>query len=184
MYVPVSLKITVACSFLRAKSVSPLHPHLGCFLQSITVNAGMTTINTKRSFRIILTLIFLDFSVNYQTHKVTVYFGESKIKRSKVSAGLGVWGSVRLDSTFKNQITSAGISIMNNISEGFCRNSDAVFRQFLNISKGSSSEARSMYYLAEDLNYTKSEIAHERRERCLRLINSTGRLMSYLKTKK
>jgi four helix bundle protein len=28
---------------------------------------------------------------------------------------------------------------MNNISEGFCRNSDAEFRQFLNISKGSES---------------------------------------------
>ena len=38
------------------------------------------------------------------------------------------------DYTFKNQITSAGISVMNNISERFCRNSDAEFRHFLNIS--------------------------------------------------
>ncbi|NSW95308.1 MAG: four helix bundle protein [Bacteroidales bacterium] len=37
------------------------------------------------------------------------------------------------DFTFKGQITSAGISIMNNISEGFCRKSDAEFCQFLNI---------------------------------------------------
>jgi len=52
--------------------------------------------------------------------------------------------------TFKNQITGAGISIMNNISEGFCRNSDAEFRQFLNISKGSTGEVKNMYYIAED----------------------------------
>jgi four helix bundle protein len=52
------------------------------------------------------------------------------------------------DFTFKNQITSAGISIMNNISEGFCRNSDAEFRQFLNISTGSSGEVKNMYYIA------------------------------------
>ena len=40
------------------------------------------------------------------------------------------------DFVFKNQITSAGISIMNNISEGFHRNGDAEFRNFLNFSKG------------------------------------------------
>jgi four helix bundle protein len=38
------------------------------------------------------------------------------------------------DFGFKDQITRAGISIMNNISEGFCRSSDAEFRQFINIS--------------------------------------------------
>jgi four helix bundle protein len=30
----------------------------------------------------------------------------------------------RKDFVFKNQICSAGISVMNNISEGFCRTSD------------------------------------------------------------
>jgi four helix bundle protein len=87
------------------------------------------------------------------------------------------------DFTFKNQITSAGISILNNISEGFCRYGDAEFRQFLNISKGSSGEVRNMYYIAQDLQYTTNEIAIERRGRCLKLINSTGKFMSYLKSK-
>ena len=41
------------------------------------------------------------------------------------------------DFTFKNQIIAAGLSIMNNIAEGFSRNSDKEFKQFLNISKGS-----------------------------------------------
>ena len=37
------------------------------------------------------------------------------------------------DYGFKDQITRAGISVMNNISEGFCRNSDSEFKQFMNI---------------------------------------------------
>jgi four helix bundle protein len=86
------------------------------------------------------------------------------------------------DFTFKNQITAAGISIMNNISEGFCRNSDAEFRHFLNITKGSSGEVKSMYYIAEDQKYVTEEVAIERRTKCQRLINSTSKLMTYLRT--
>ncbi|MGD0583595.1 MAG: four helix bundle protein [Bacteroidales bacterium] len=88
------------------------------------------------------------------------------------------------DFVFSNQITSAGISIMNNISEGFCRYSDLEFRQFLNISKGSAGEVKNMYYIAEDLSYISSENALDRREKCQSLINRTGSLMKYLKPKK
>jgi len=83
------------------------------------------------------------------------------------------------DFTFKNQITGAGISIMNNISEGFCRNGDAEFRQFLNISAGSSGEVKNMYYIAEDQKYITEEIACDRRIRCQRIINGNNRLMKY-----
>jgi four helix bundle protein len=70
---------------------------------------------------------------------------------------------------------------MNNISEGFCRNSDAEFRQFLNISKGSAGEVKSMYYIAEDQKYVNHDISNDRRNRCQRLINSLGSFMKYLK---
>ncbi|MCU0473295.1 MAG: four helix bundle protein [Bacteroidales bacterium] len=86
------------------------------------------------------------------------------------------------DFTFKNQITSAGISVMNNISEGFCRNSDAEFRQFLNISKGSAGETKNMYYIAEDLTYITTETAFDRRNRCQGLLNGASSLMKYLKS--
>lgn len=85
------------------------------------------------------------------------------------------------DFIFKNQITGAGISTMNNISEGFCRNSDAEFRQFLNISKGSTGEVKNMYYIAEDQTYVSSDIALNRRQKCQNLINATSSLMKYLK---
>jgi four helix bundle protein len=88
------------------------------------------------------------------------------------------------DFAFKNQITSAGISIMNNISEGFCRNSDAEFRQFLNISKGSAGEVKNMYYIAEDQTYITSETALTRRQKCQNLINASSCLMRYLKSGK
>jgi four helix bundle protein len=88
------------------------------------------------------------------------------------------------DFSFKDQITRAGISIMNNISEGFCRNSDAEFRQFLNISKGSAGEVKSMYYIAEDQNYITSEVATDRRIKSQKLINGNSSFMNYLKSGK
>ncbi len=84
------------------------------------------------------------------------------------------------DFSFKDQVTRAGISIMNNISEGFCRRSDAEFRQFLNISKGSAAEVKSMYYIAEDLDYVSGIIAVERRMMAQKIMNAGSSLMKYL----
>jgi len=86
------------------------------------------------------------------------------------------------DFTFRNQVTGAGISIMNNISEGFFRNSDTEFRHFLNMAKGSSGEVKSMYYIAEDQNYVSAELALDRRNRCQRIMAGVTTLMKYLRT--
>ena len=85
------------------------------------------------------------------------------------------------DYVFMNQITSAGISIMNNISEGFGRNSNPEFRKFLGYSKGSAAEVKNLYYIAEDLSYISSDIAELRRQKCQRIIKGTGSMISYLK---
>jgi len=43
--------------------------------------------------------------------------------------------------------------VLNNIAEGFERKTNNEFKYFLNISKGSNGELRSMLYAALDLSY-------------------------------
>jgi four helix bundle protein len=57
------------------------------------------------------------------------------------------------DYSFRNQVNRASVSIMNNIAEGFERNGNKEFRNFLFIAKGSAGEVRSMLYLAYELKY-------------------------------
>jgi len=55
------------------------------------------------------------------------------------------------DFSFKNQLERASVSVMNNIAEGFERQTNKEFRQFLFIAKGSCGEVRSMLILAKEL---------------------------------
>jgi four helix bundle protein len=89
----------------------------------------------------------------------------------------------RKDYNFVTQITSASLSIMNNIAEGFGRESDKEFDYFLNISKGSANEVKSMYYLATDLNYVSLEVSEQRRKDAQMIINSISKLRNYLRKK-
>lgn len=85
------------------------------------------------------------------------------------------------DFDFRNQINRAGISIINNIAEGFSRESKKEFHQFLNIAKGSCGEVKNMYYIAEDLNYLDKDTAEIRRKRCDHEKNSLAKMMLHLK---
>ncbi|MFH1286744.1 MAG: four helix bundle protein [Candidatus Magasanikbacteria bacterium] len=57
------------------------------------------------------------------------------------------------DFGFRDQIRRASVSIMNNIAEGFERQSNKEFVRFLYIAKGSCGEVRSMLYIAIKLSY-------------------------------
>lgn len=61
------------------------------------------------------------------------------------------------DYSFKDQILRAAMSVSNNIAEGFERQSNAEFRHFLFIAKGSCAEVRSMNYIADQLHYFSVE---------------------------
>ncbi len=85
------------------------------------------------------------------------------------------------DYGFRGQIQKAGISIMNNIAEGFERATDADKARFFDIAKGSSGEVRSMYYVAEDIRYVSDEVARQRRERAAKISKGIASLTAHFR---
>ena len=57
------------------------------------------------------------------------------------------------DFGLKDQIQRASVSVPSNISEGFERQTDKEFIQYLFIAKGSVAEVRTQIYLSVELNY-------------------------------
>ena len=85
------------------------------------------------------------------------------------------------DLRLKSQITSAAISIMSNIAEGFSRNSNKEFIRFLFISKGSIAELQSLLHVCLDLKYVSNadfENIYSHTELAAKLIS---KFISYLK---
>ena len=66
-------------------------------------------------------------------------------------------GKFAKDFSLRDQIRRAAVSVISNIAEGFSRQTDKEFTQFLYIAKGSVSEVQSQLYIALDLYYVSQE---------------------------
>jgi four helix bundle protein len=66
-------------------------------------------------------------------------------------------GKLAKNFSTQDQVKRAALSVMNNIAEGFGRESRKEFVRFLDISQSSCMEVKSMTYVFEDLDYLTRE---------------------------
>ena len=85
------------------------------------------------------------------------------------------------DYGLKDQIQRAAVSIMNNIAEGFERDGNKEFVQFLSIAKGSSGETRSQLYRAMDQHYIDDSEYKFLYNNLINVSIKIKNMMSYLK---
>lgn len=85
------------------------------------------------------------------------------------------------DFSFCDQIKRAAVSISNNIAEGSERGTNPDFVRFLNISKGSTGEVRSMYRLAERLGFIEEARVDQRRAQCRAISRQLSGFAKYLR---
>lgn len=85
------------------------------------------------------------------------------------------------DFGLKDQIQRAAVSIMNNISEGFERDNNKEFGNFLGYAKGSAGEVRSMLYIAIDLNYISQNEFDPNYRNAVNIITQISNFKKYLR---
>lgn len=87
------------------------------------------------------------------------------------------------DFRLKSQIKSSSGSVMDNIAEGFERDGNIEFRQFLSIAKGSSGETRSQLYRLYDCGYITQQKLEGLRFAYEKLSGKISNFISYLNKK-
>ncbi len=86
-------------------------------------------------------------------------------------------GEFARDFGLVNQIRRAAVSVMSNIAEGFERNRQAEFHQYLSVAKASCAEVRSQLYVALDAGF----IDEPRFKHAFGLASEVGRVIGGLR---
>ncbi len=94
---------------------------------------------------------------------------------------LTLQGTFRNDFKLRDQINDSLASIMRNIAEGFERNGNREFGQFLSVSKGSAGEARSDFYVALDRGHITPDQFNNLRTKVITISRQLSSLIAYLK---
>jgi four helix bundle protein len=92
---------------------------------------------------------------------------------TKVIYEVTAQGKIAADFSLRDQLRRASVSIMANIAEGFEREGNKEFRQFLATAKGSAGEVKALIYVALDAGLTSSEEF----QRIMALADETSRLL-------
>ena len=87
---------------------------------------------------------------------------------------------LRKDYGLKDQLRRSSVSVMANIAEGFERNGNREFLQFLSQAKGSVGELRSHLYVAYDLEAINRSEFDKMFEQLLSISKQLSGLMRYL----
>lgn len=84
------------------------------------------------------------------------------------------------DRWLKDQIRRAAVWIISNIAEGFERNYDKEFKQFLYIAKWSCAEVRAQLYVAYDQKYISEKEFTTLTDLCIEISKMTSKFITYL----
>ncbi len=90
-------------------------------------------------------------------------------------------GAFTKDFGLRDQIRRASVSIMSNRAEGFERDGNREFLQFLTVAKGSSGEVRAQLYIALDQDYIDKNTFETLSAISIEIGNLIGGLMNYLR---
>ena len=85
------------------------------------------------------------------------------------------------DFGLRDQIRRAAVSVLSNIAEGFERDGDKEFIQFLSLAKGSCGEIRAQLYVAWDQAYIDNEEFTALSDLAVEISRMVSGLIKYLK---
>ncbi|OGB68365.1 MAG: four helix bundle protein [Caldithrix sp. RBG_13_44_9] len=98
-------------------------------------------------------------------------------KSAKLSADIYVNLKNLRNYSFKDHISKTGLSIPSNIAEGFERESNREFIQFLSYAKGSCGELRSQIHIGIKIEYIDSETGSSWIEEAIKISSMLSNLI-------